>query len=172
MAKGVPPKPQGESGSQDEQEDEGEEITADEIGAQLERVKWFLWHGNVYKALQVLGDLKRDLDILAERSAEALKLRKTLREFNGYIAANQSFIVNYGDRYRNGETISTAFVESTVNELVSKRFVKQQQMRWTKAGAHRLLQVRVQVLDDKLQRTFKRWYPGMRALDEQVPLAA
>jgi hypothetical protein len=39
------------------------------------------------------------------------------------------YIVNYGDRYRNGETISTAFVESTVNEVISKRFVKKQQMR-------------------------------------------
>jgi len=59
-----------------------------------------------------------------------------------------------------------------VKELVSKRFVKQQQMRWTKAGAHRLLQICVQVLDDELQRTFKRWYPGMQAVNEQVPMAA
>ncbi len=34
-------------------------------------------------------------------------------------------------------------------------------MRWTKEGAHRLLQVRVQVLNDELRRTFCRWYPGM-----------
>ena len=61
--------------------------------------------------------------------------------------------------------------ESTVNELVSKRFVKQQQMRWTKAGAHQLLQVRVQVLDEELHRTFERWYPGMQTVDEQTPLA-
>jgi hypothetical protein len=63
-------------------------------------------------------------------------------------------------------------VESTVNELISKRFVKQQQMRWTEAGAYRPLQVRVQVLDDELHRTFERWYPGMRTVDEQAPLAA
>ena len=29
-----------------------------------------------------------------------------------------------------------AFVESTVNEVISKRLVKKQQMRWTKRGAH------------------------------------
>jgi hypothetical protein len=34
------------------------------------------------------------------------------------IAANKPFIPNYGDRYRNGETISTAFVESAVNHVV------------------------------------------------------
>ena len=33
---------------------------------------------------------------------------------------------NYGDRYRHKETTSTAFVESTVNFVVSKRFVKKQ----------------------------------------------
>ena len=73
----------------------------------------------------------------------------------------QHYLVNYGDRYRNGETISTAFVESTVNEVISKRFVKKQQMRWTKAGAHNLLQVRTQVLNDDFYQLFCKWYPGM-----------
>jgi hypothetical protein len=31
------------------------------------------------------------------------------------------FIPNYGERYRHGERISTGFVESTVNQVVSKR---------------------------------------------------
>jgi hypothetical protein len=70
--------------------------------------------------------------------------------------------VNYGDRYRNAEIISSSFVESTVNEVISKRFVKRQQMRWTKAGAHQLLQVRIQVLNEELRTTFGRWYPGMK----------
>jgi transposase-like protein len=48
----------------------------------------------------------------------------------------------YGERYRNGETISSAFVESTVNQVVSKRMVKKQQMRWAPKSAHLLLQVR------------------------------
>ncbi len=33
-----------------------------EARKQLERLKWFLWHGNVFKALQVIGDLDLDLD--------------------------------------------------------------------------------------------------------------
>jgi hypothetical protein len=75
--------------------------------------------------------------------------------------ANKPFIPNYGDRFRNGETISSAFVESTVNQVVSKRFVKKQQMRWTKRGAHLLLQVRTRTLNNDLRSTFSRWYPGM-----------
>ena len=57
--------------------------------------------------------------------------------------------------------ISTAFVESTVNELISKRMVKKQQMRWTKEGAHLLLQTRVKTLDGDLHDKFVEWYPGM-----------
>jgi hypothetical protein len=75
--------------------------------------------------------------------------------------ALHSPIPNYGDRYRYGEMISTAFAESTVNQVVSKRMVKKQQMRWTRRGAHLLLQVRTQVLNGDWRDTFCRWYPSM-----------
>jgi hypothetical protein len=94
------------------------------------------------------------------------KLVKAVQEFHRYIMANKAFIPNYGDRYRHGETISTAFVESTVNYVVSKRFVKKQQMRWTRHGAHLLLQTRVQVLNDDLWDT-----PGMNT-EERASLKA
>jgi hypothetical protein len=86
-----------------------------------------------------------------------------VQEFGSYIDANQDFIPNYGDRYRRDETISTAFVESAVNYVISKRFVKKQQMRWTQRGAQLLLQTRTQVLNDDLRKTFCRWYPGMKS---------
>jgi hypothetical protein len=38
-----------------------------------------------------------------------------------YIERSGGFIPNYGERYRNGERISTGFVESAVNQVVSKR---------------------------------------------------
>ena len=40
--------------------------------------------------------------------------------------------------------------------------VKKQQMRWPPRGAHLLLQVRTQVLNDDFQRTFERWYSGLK----------
>lgn len=136
--------------------------TIDELEHQLERIKWYLWHGNAFRALQIGEDLEEDLNLLEEKNGPIQKMLQAVREFNGYITANEHYIVNYGDRYRNGETVSTAFVESTVNEVISKRFVKKQQMRWTKEGAHHLLQVRIQVLNDELQQSFCHWYPGMR----------
>jgi hypothetical protein len=135
------------------------EHKGEKFEAELERVKWFLWHSNVYKGLQLLEWLELDID--EEASPEARKLARTLHEFDHYIRTNQSSIPNYGDRYRNGEPISSALAESSVNQIISKRFVKKQQMRWTRRGAHLLLQIRTRVLDDTLPNTFQRLYPGM-----------
>ena len=127
-----------------------------------ESVKWNLWHGNVPHALQRIGDLQDDLAMLDENPENKRKMQKAVKELYGYIESNKAFIPNYGDRYRHKETISTAFVESTVNYVVSKRFVKKQQMRWTQRGAHLLLQTRVQVLNGDLRKSFCRWYPKMK----------
>ena len=118
-----------------------------EIEKELECLKWNLWYGNVHKALQIVEDLEVALD-LEENSQEQRKLLKAVREFRTYITANRTFIANYFDRYRHGETISTGFVESAINQVVSKRMVKKQQMRWTDCGAHLLLQVRTRVLNE------------------------
>lgn len=45
---------------------------------------------------------------------------------------------------------STAPAEASVNRLVAKRFVKKQQMRWSRTGAHYLLKVRASVLNGDL----------------------
>jgi len=39
--------------------------------------------------------------------------------------------------------------------------VKKQQMRWTKQGAHLLLQNRIKTLNNALRDCFCQWYPGM-----------
>jgi hypothetical protein len=126
----------------------------------LESLKHHLWNGNVGPAQAVIDVLKLQLEG-ESISPERKKLLKALQEFAGYIVANAEFIPDYGDRYRNEETITTAFVESTVNQVVSKRMVKKQPMRWSQKGAHLLLQVRTQVLNDELRATFREWYPKM-----------
>jgi hypothetical protein len=135
---------------------------------ELERIKWLLWHGNAFRALHVIGDLKIDVDV-EHPTERQRKLYKALAEFGHYIEANAAWIPNYGERYRAGEMISNAFVESAVNQVISKRMVKKQQMRWSPRGAHLLLQIRTQVLNEDLADTFRRWYPGlMPAVDEQA----
>jgi len=105
------------------------------VGEELGRLKWFLWHGNVFRALQVIGDLVVDLDV-EDPPPEQAKLLKAVTELDTYIRANASSIPNYGERHRVGEAISSSFVESAVNQVVSKRMVKKQQMRWSPRGAH------------------------------------
>ena len=156
MAKCLPPPP-----PDPELPDEPPADLAGEIGTQLQRLKWFCWHGNVFRALQTIDDLIFDLDI-AEPRPEQARLLKAVREFDSYIRANAGRIPNYGERHRAGEAISTAFTESAVNQVISKRMVKKQQMRWTPRGAHLLLQVRTRVLNDQLAGDFHRWYPGLQ----------
>jgi hypothetical protein len=69
-------------------------------------------------------------------------------------------------RHRCEETISSALVESTVNQVVSKQMVKKQHMRWTPEGAHLRLQVRTRTLNGILASTYRAWYPAF-ALDER-----
>jgi hypothetical protein len=136
-----------------------------EVGKGLERLRWFLWHGNIVRALTTVEDIIIDLETL-NPDDEPSKLLTAAREFEGYLRANVERIPNYGERRRAGEAISTAFVESTVNQVISKRMVKKQQMRWTPRGAHLLLQIRTRVLNDQLSADFHRWYPKSRELQQ------
>jgi hypothetical protein len=114
---------------------------------------------------------KPRLDLDAEASLEKAKHLGKLEEFIVYVDNNRSCIVNYGDRYRHGEPIASGFVESAVNQVVSKRFVKRQQMAWPPRHAHNLLQIRTAVLNDQFRSYVERWYPSI-AGEEGRRLAA
>ncbi len=144
----------------------------------LESAKHYLWHGNCAMALDRLQEVEDDLELrgcdengekkLPPATDSATRMLKYVRELETYLTNNASSIVNYGERYRHGERISTAFTESTINQVVSKRMVKKQQMQWTPEGAHLLLQVRTQVLNDDWQATFRTWYPSFRPVQPSV----
>jgi hypothetical protein len=149
-----------------------EAVLGEQIRDQIERLKWSLWHGQVDKALGKIDDLESAIESFEGTYARYAGLVKALSELGTYIVNNRHVIPNYGERYRNGEPIATGFVESTVNEVVSKRFCKKQQMQWSKPGAHLLLQTRVKTLDGELGVIFKRWYPDMDIEVEEIPAAA
>ncbi len=131
-----------------------------QLTKELERIKWKLWHGNATGAQEVIGDFEADLFDLEVDYPNPRKFVTAARVFGVYIASNVVSLINYGERYRSGERISSAFVEATVNAVVSKRFAKKLQMQWTRRGAHLLLQTRARTLDGTLRSTFERWYPG------------
>lgn len=94
-----------------------DEKLAEEIREDLQRVKWYCWHGNVYEALRHIGFIEMDAETLLYGLEEAhpeadhrkpRKLVKTIGEFRSYIESNAAMIPNYGQRWHYGETISTA----------------------------------------------------------------
>ena len=127
----------------------------------LESIKWLLWHGNQHRSLEEIGFFEDEVGGLEVDYPYLCKFIRAAREFAGYIAGNAASLINYGERYRAGERISSCLAESTVNTVISKRFAKRQQMQWTKRGAHLLLQTRTRVLDGTLRPLFERWYPGL-----------
>src|SRR6266540_6835081 len=158
---------------------------AESLERRVESVKQYLWHGNSTRALERLQDVADvlecwDCDEDGEKQVQpgseaAARMLTYVRELDTYIANNAPYMVNYGERYRNGERISTSFTESAINQVVSKRMVKRQQMQWTPEGAHLLLQVRIQVLNEDWVDTFRSWYPNFRPIqtpDTAMPLAA
>ena len=101
-----------------------------------------------------------------------------MRKARGYVQGHTPYLVNYGARYRKGLPISSSIAESAVNQVVSFRMAKKRQMRWSDAGAHALVQVRVADLNGELSpRSFgsptqarqstvlKQWYG-------ELPMAA
>src|SRR2546428_3417850 len=149
-----------------------EAVLGEAIRDQIERLKWSLWHGQVDKALGKIDDLETSMEPFRETYTRFPQLVKALSQLRTYIVNNRLLIPNDGERYRKGEAIATGFVESTVNEVVSKRFCKKQQMQWSKERAHLLLQTRVRTLNRELGAIFKRWYPDMDLEVEEISVAA
>ena len=123
----------------------------------LNRAKWKVWHGNLYGASIALSSFYDGVDIhvrIAEadsgRSTVVEQVRGRLAELWSYLTANQTRLINYGTEYREGNRISTARVESTVDQLVDWRMEKKQHMRWTQHGAQMLLHARCALLNGEL----------------------
>src|SRR5262249_527276 len=98
----------------------------EQIRDKLERLKWSLWHGNLYKALYKIDDIESLIYNFEEVYPKFKQLLKAVEEFRTYIKNNGDLIANYGDRYRNGEAIATGFGEYTVNLVVIECFCKSQ----------------------------------------------
>src|SRR6266852_1459533 len=149
-----------------------EAVLGEAIRDKIERLQWSLWHGQVDKALGKIDDLERAIEPCSATSARFLPLVKAWSELRTSIVHNRHVIPHDGERYHHGEAIATGCVESTGNEVVSRRFCKQQQMQWSKKGAHVLLQTRVRTLNGELGTICKRWYPDMDLEVEAISVAA
>lgn len=123
--------------------------------SRVERMRWRLWNGQASRALSLISKVRRDLSRDTVPSIWAHRADKLLETLQVYIRRNKGSVVNYAERYRDGKRVSTAPAEASVNRLVAKRFVKKQQMRWSRTGAHYLLKVRGSVLNGDLSERTK-----------------
>jgi len=140
----------------------------------LERAKWRLWHGRWTGCRRKLAALCRWTERKHMRDVIGVdRLQWHASELLGYLERNEDALVHYAARRRRGEPISTAFVESAVNEIIAKRMNKKQQMRWNRATVQPFLDVRTAVLNNTLEDAFRHRHPGFRsANDDQVMPAA
>ena len=123
----------------------------------LDSMKWMLWNDGVEMADFGMTEVKIGLfrQSLTSSEAEREKLawvERQLGELRSYLYANREGVDDYAHAFRRGERISTAHVESTVNQLINWRMCKKKQMRWSKQGAHNLLQVKTATINDQLQQ--------------------
>jgi hypothetical protein len=127
----------------------------------VERVRWRLWHGQVRRALDLIRETLARLDGMAEAApAAAAKVAASLRGLETYVSGQAGLIIDYATARRDGEPISTATTEGTVQWLLHRRMGANQQMRWSPRGAHRMLKVRTAVANGTLTRDHaaaERW---------------
>ncbi len=129
----------------------------------LKRAKWRLWHGRWPGCRRKLAALCRWARRTSTHGIAGIgRLEHHVSDLLAYLERNQGALAHYAARRRNGEPISTSFVESAVNEIIAKRMNKKQQMRWNRATVQPFLDVRTAVLNDTLEDAFCRRYPGFR----------
>jgi hypothetical protein len=86
-----------------------------------------------------------------------------------YLELSADSMPDYGKRHRAGQRISTGFFESAVNEIIAKRMVKKQQMRWNRYTDQRFLGVRIHVLNGTLEDAFRHRHKAFRPVNEPTP---
>jgi len=121
----------------------------------LEKVKWFLWHGNAKNALERLNELQSAI------SEE--KLVSDLQELYEYIDLNQPYITNYQERQAANLPFTSTIAESSVNELINTRQKNNKKMQWSREGAHNILQIRT-------SRFSKTWEQDWENAQEEIYL--
>jgi hypothetical protein len=122
------------------------------LDKEIRALKWKLWHGQVDRAIERLGEIIADMSMLREQGDQgAGHIWQLAQPLLTYLRQNKPAIVDYGARFRSGRRIASALAESAVNSLTAHRMVKKQQMRWSKRGAHLMLQVRAAVMNGNLR---------------------
>jgi hypothetical protein len=120
----------------------------DWVQSEIKSSKWLVWHGKGRKAVARLNAISQELEKWPNQTQSTLWWN--VQKACNYIRSHTRFLVDYGARFRKGLPISSSIAESAVNQVVSSRMAKKQQMRWSDEGAHVLALVKVADLNGDL----------------------
>jgi hypothetical protein len=142
---------------------EDRQIGAD-VADRVEHIHWRLWHGQVRRAPDLIGQTLSRLNVLARMKSTtagvASKMMHPLVALETYVAGLADLIIDYATARRCEEPFSTSPIERAVQWLLHRRMAAQQQMRWSPRGAHLMLKVRTSIVNDTFDRDHaaaERW---------------
>jgi hypothetical protein len=92
-----------------------------------------------------------------ERTAQ-----RAAKQLLGVLRNNRNDLIDDQRTRIAGRRISLASAQPVMNHLINRRMPKRQQVRWNCASAHRMLMVRLGLLEGGLENHFRRRYPGLR----------
>jgi hypothetical protein len=148
------------------------------IVEEVERLRWRLWNGKAKDAGISIDRIRAVMHHFrgepgGRRSvAPSRKLWTASRALDDYLVGQSDRLVDYGERHRAGLRVGTALTEGTANVLVNRRMNKSQQMRWSRRGADRLLQVRCAVYNGTLGSGVGQRFQAANDRHPQAAIAA
>ena len=127
------------------------------------RFRHYVWIGDTWTWQQSAVDLAGLLDLREKRdpavSNQARKASHSLSNIVAYLQSNVDSLIDYRTWQRAGCRISTGFVESSINRIVGRRMCKSQHMRWSRAGAHSAVQLRVALSNGEFHELAQQQFP-------------
>ena len=127
------------------------------------RFRHYVWTGATVAWQQFaaehahLLDLREKLDTAV--SSQVKKASYSLSNVVTYLNSNIESLIDYRTWQLAGGRISTGFVDSSINRMVGRRMCKSQHMRWSRVGAHSVVQVRVALLNQEFDELARRQFP-------------
>jgi hypothetical protein len=91
---------------------------------------------------------------------------------DGYLVGQADWTINHSECHRGGLRVGTAIIEGTANFLVNHRMNKSQRMRWTRAGADHLLQVRCAIYHGTFCSGFGQRFASANDIYSRIAAAA
>ena len=127
------------------------------------RFRHYVWVGDNEAWQKFAARLAHLLDLREQRDqAMSVQVRRALYAlFNvvDYLKSNVESLIDYRTWQHVGRRISTGFVESSINRIVGRRMCKGQHMRWSRIGAHSVVQLRVALLNHEFDELARRQFP-------------